>query len=40
MHLRIEGLAARHLDEVFATDWYLVSQKVITPLSQSMELNY
>ncbi len=27
MHLRIEGKAAEHLDFVFASDWYLVSQK-------------
>lgn len=34
MHLRIEGLAARHLNDVFVKDWYLVSQKEIVPLPQ------
>ncbi|MEO9892342.1 cardiolipin synthase [Aurantibacter sp.] len=29
MHLRIEGPASRNLDDVFASDWYLVSQKLI-----------
>ncbi|MBM1106594.1 cardiolipin synthase [Aurantibacter crassamenti] len=31
MHLKIQGEAAAHLDYVFATDWYLVSQKLIEP---------
>lgn len=35
MHLRIEGEAARHLDDVFASDWYLVSQETIESLPQS-----
>lgn len=35
MHLRIEGTAASHLDYVFTTDWYLVSQKKIIPLPVS-----
>lgn len=39
MHLRIEGPAARQLDEVFAADWYLVSQKSIPPLLESNILN-
>ena len=39
MHLRIEGQAARQLDDVFAADWYLVSQKAITPLPESNILN-
>lgn len=37
MHLRIEGAAAHHLDVVFASDWYLVSQKEIL-LSPSSDL--
>ncbi len=32
MHLRLEGTAASHLNHVFATDWYLVSQKKIKPV--------
>lgn len=35
MHLRIEGPAAYHLDAVFASDWYLVSQKTLTLLTQT-----
>ena len=35
MHLRIEGQAARHLDAVFSSDWYLVSQKTILPVSSA-----
>ena len=35
MHLEIKGPAASHLDYVFATDWYLVSQETIQP-SQSI----
>jgi len=31
MHLKIVGEAAQHLDYTFAMDWYLVSQKSITP---------
>ena len=38
MHLRIEGEAALHLNGVFASDWYLVCQKLIVPLSLSNEL--
>ncbi|MRI00743.1 cardiolipin synthase [Kriegella sp. EG-1] len=34
MHLRIEGSASRNLDDVFASDWYLVCQKSISMLSQ------
>lgn len=34
MHLRIEGDAAGHLDTVFATDWHLVCQKAIKPVSR------
>ncbi|MCL4114435.1 UNVERIFIED_CONTAM: hypothetical protein GTU68_059151 [Idotea baltica] len=34
MHLRIEGPASRNLDDVFASDWYLVCQKSITILPQ------
>ncbi len=33
MHLRVEGPAAQQLDDVFASDWYLVSQNTIAPLS-------
>ncbi len=32
MHLGLEGQAARHLDYVFAMDWYLVSQITIKQL--------
>ncbi|HMB65116.1 MAG TPA: cardiolipin synthase [Eudoraea sp.] len=31
MHLKIEGQAVLHLNQVFAFDWYLVSQEVIKP---------
>ena len=31
MHLRLEGPAACHLDYIFAMDWFLVSQKIISP---------
>ncbi|WP_273565643.1 cardiolipin synthase [Maribacter halichondriae] len=34
MHLRLEGSAADHLDNVFAMDWFLVSQRSIEPLSR------
>ncbi|MFK7812962.1 MAG: cardiolipin synthase [Maribacter sp.] len=33
MHLRIEGKAAQQLNEVFASDWCLVSQKSILPIA-------
>lgn len=39
MHLRIEGVAAGHLDTVFATDWLLVCQKAIKPLPKPNVLN-
>ena len=39
MHLRIQGPAASQLDDVFAVDWYLVSQKSITSLPESNNLN-
>lgn len=32
MHLRLQGPVAKHLDHVFITDWFLVSQKEILPL--------
>ena len=32
MHIRLEGIAASHLDYVFAMDWYLVSQISIKQL--------
>ncbi len=32
MHLRLQGPVAKHLDHVFITDWFLVSQKKITPI--------
>lgn len=35
MHLRLEGEVAKHLDYVFAMDWYLVSQKRIEPSMKS-----
>lgn len=31
MHLKIEGQAVTHLNQVFARDWYLVSQEAIKP---------
>lgn len=31
MHLKIEGPAANHLDQVFLMDWYLVSEDLIKP---------
>ncbi|MFD0798723.1 cardiolipin synthase [Maribacter chungangensis] len=38
MHLRIKGTAAMHLDYVFTTDWYLVSQEKIAllPLANTL----
>lgn len=38
MHLSIEGEAANHLDYVFTTDWYLVSQETIAPLPVKQKL--
>lgn len=35
MHLGIEGPAVKHLNQVFMTDWYVVSQKVLQPLAIS-----
>ncbi len=32
MHLRIEGSAANHLDQIFAMDWHLVCEEAIPPL--------
>ena len=32
MHLRLEGASVHHLDQVFMTDWYLVSTVVLQPL--------
>ena len=32
MHLRLEGPAATQLDQVFMTDWYLVSTQLLQPL--------
>jgi cardiolipin synthase len=32
MHLKLEGPAATQLDQVFMTDWYLVSTQVLQPL--------
>lgn len=37
MHLRLDGVAAGHLDYVFAMDWYLVCQKTIKPLRVGLE---
>ncbi|MDF4222648.1 cardiolipin synthase [Maribacter sp. M208] len=33
MHLRLKGSAATQLDQVFMTDWYLVSTKLLEPIS-------
>ncbi|WP_291963499.1 phospholipase D-like domain-containing protein, partial [Maribacter sp.] len=33
MHLRLIGSAATQLDQVFMTDWYLVSTKLLEPIS-------
>ncbi|MEP2238436.1 MAG: cardiolipin synthase [Maribacter sp.] len=33
MHLRLIGTAATQLDQVFMTDWYLVSTKLLKPIS-------
>lgn len=30
MHLRLEGLPAKHLDYIFAMDWYLVSKNTLS----------
>ena len=35
MHLRLEGPSAKQLDQVFMTDWYLVSTKLLQPLELS-----
>ncbi|WP_339627769.1 cardiolipin synthase [uncultured Maribacter sp.] len=35
MHLRLEGPSAKQLDQVFMTDWYLVSSKLLQPLELS-----
>lgn len=35
MHLGIEGPAVKHLNQVFITDWYVVSQEVLKPLAFS-----
>lgn len=32
MHLRLQGPAANQLDQVFMTDWYLVSSQLLMPL--------
>ena len=33
MHLRLEGPSAKQLDQVFMTDWFLVSTKLLQPLT-------
>lgn len=35
MHIKIEGETAIHLGDIFAMDWYLVSQKKIQPIINS-----
>ncbi len=35
MHLRLAGPSAKQLDQVFMTDWYLVSTKLLQPLELS-----
>lgn len=32
MHLKLEGPSVEHLNQVFMTDWYLVSSKLIKPI--------
>lgn len=35
MHLRLEGPSAKQLDQVFMTDWYLVSTELLQPIELS-----